>query len=748
MAEGQCTNYPEIPCRVSLELMPEPTAAWMYGLTFLAMLVFGYGVWQMVSVWRQGKSWKPGNWKVGLKRFVSALGTHRKFKQEPKPGTNHSWVFYGFFVLFIGTTLAAIDIDFFELILKEKLLEGTGYLIYELVLDFFAILFIMGIVFMMLRRYREKPKHLHKTSRPEAPWLRIGGDAYALWFLLLIGVTGLLMEGLRLHYQKTVDGIDYARWSFAGNAFANWAFASMSPATVQSVYPVLWWVHFALWTSVLAILPWTKMKHILTSSLNVFFHDEERQAKASLPTPFNLQEMMESGSMDLPDVGVATVRDFTWKDRLAFDACTNCGRCEAQCPADAAGRPLSPRKLIQDLKAHMWEDHFAEKKHIKSGGKPFGAVDDAGNPDPEAYQPQRLTQVNDGEVATQIDEAVLWSCTTCRACMTECPVDIEHVDIIAEMRRAQVMESKIDEHQQKLLINITNTGNPYGFPMTDRADWTNGLEDGVDVPIASELAARGESFDYLWWVGCSGSFDPRNQEVTKAVAKILNAAGVKFAILGMEEKCNAETARRLGEEGRFQQSVMENLMVMQQYGVKKVITQCPHCFNTLSNEYPEFGAEFEEVIHHTQLIERLIDENKVPLKEGAEMSVTYHDSCYLGRHNDIFDAPRRVLQRANNGLPVLEMAQSGDRGLCCGAGGANMWYEIKEESQRINVIRAKQAAETGADTVATACPFCLTMMNDGVSLTGNDETMVVEDLAEIVVKHLDWEPAGAVGEEE
>ncbi len=749
MAEGQCSNYPEIPCRVSLELMPEPTALWMYGLTAVAVAIAAFGVYQMISVWRLGKSWKPGDWKVGLKRFVSAIGTHRKFKQEPKSGSNHSWVFFGFFVLFIGTTLAAIDIDFFELILKDKLLEGPGYLLYELVLDLFAIIFIMGVIFMLIRRYKEKPAHLHKTARPEAPWLKIGGDAYALIFLLLIGITGLVLEGLRLHYQKLEHGIDYAQWSFAGNALANWVFNGMTTEQVVAIYPTLWWFHFALWTSVLAILPWTKMKHILTSSLNVFFHDEERQAKASLPTPFNLQEMLESGDMDLPDVGYSNIRDFTWKDRLALDACTNCGRCEAQCPATAAGRPLSPRKLIQDLKAHMWEDYYAERAHVKGGGKAAGTLDENDQPVADAYQPQKLTMVADGSLATQIDEATLWSCTTCRACMTECPVDIEHVDIITEMRRAQVMESKLDEHQQKLLVNLTNAGNPYGFPMADRADWTNGLAEDVSVPIASELQARGESFEYLWWVGCSGSYDPRNQKVTQAVAKILNAAGVKFAILGVEEKCNGETARRLGEEGRFQQSVMENLMVMQQYGVKKVITQCPHCFNTLSNEYPEFGAEFEEVVHHTQLIERLIDEGRLPLKEGAEMNVTYHDSCYLGRHNDIFDAPRRVLQRANNGLPVLEMAQSGEKGLCCGAGGANMWYEIKDEKERINVIRAKQAADTGADTVATACPFCLTMMNDGVSLTGNDESMVVQDLAEVVVRHLDWAPAAPTsGEEE
>lgn len=718
MAEGQCTGYPDVPCRVNLDLMAEGTWTWMVLLTALAVGVFGYGIWQMIQVWRMGRDWRPGHWKDNLKRLFVGLATHRKFMQDKKPGTNHAWVFYGFVVLFIGTTLAAIDMDFFELILESKLLFGPGYLFYEAVLDFFGLVFVLGVVYMMMRRYGDKPPHLRRTRNVELPWLnKMDGDLYALVFLLLIGVTGFIMEGIRLQHQITVDGIDYAAYSFVGNTFGVLMAQGMTVGQMEAVYPALWWFHFALWTSVLAILPWTKFKHIITSSLNLYFHDEERQSKASLPTPFNLQEVMESGDMDaVESVGYTTIRDFTWKDRLALDACTNCGRCEAQCPAWAAGRPLSPRKLIQDLKAHMWEDYRAQKK--------------------EGYELQPLTK--DNELHETIDETVLWSCTTCRACMTECPVDIEHVDIITEMRRGLVMESRLDEHQQKLLVNLTNAGNPYGFAMTDRANWTAGLPEGVSVPTAAEKVARGEPIELLWWVGCVGSFDPRNNEVTRSLATVLHAAGVDVCILGNDEKCNGDPARRLGEEGRFQQSVIENLMVLNELGVKKVLTQCPHCFNTLKNEYPEFGGDFE-VIHHTQYLEELIAAGRVPLKRGAEMKVTYHDSCYLGRHNDIFDAPRRVLEQ--NGFPVLEMAQSKEQGLCCGAGGSNMWFEIKDEKERINVIRAKQAADTGADVVASACPFCLTMVQDGLSLTGNDKegggTMVAKDLAEIVAANLD-----------
>lgn len=754
---NECPDYPDQPCRVNLDLMPGDTALWMYLLTAVAVGVFAYGFYEMVKVWRLGKPFKPVSWKVGLPRLVTALATHRKFQQQPRPGTMHAWVFFGFVVLFIGTAIVAIDADLFEHLLKSKLLHGSPYLLYELVLDAFGVVFLLGTAFLFMRRYSEKPPQLHAWPRPEAPkWLRLGGDSYALLFLFGIGVTGFLLEAMRLRYQVLHDGITYAPWSFVGNALGL-TMQGVTESQLLMVYPVFWWLHFALWSSVLAVLPWTKFKHIVTSSLNIYFHDPARQSRPELPTPFNLPKMMADNVTDFPPVGVATIRDFTWKDRLSFDACTNCGRCESVCPAAAAGRPLSPRKLIQDLKAEMWRDYRGHASAVKTdpragaGNVPHmvgtgdaGATDNTG---PTAG-PRKLMSV-DG-VGTALQEATLWSCTTCRACVTECPVDIEHVDLIVNMRRALVMESRLDENQQRLLVNLTNAGNPYGFPASDRANWMAKLPDGVFVPTVAEKQAKGEKAEYLWWIGCSGSFDPRNQQVTRAIATLLNAAKVDFAILGNEERCNGDPARRMGEEGRFQQSVMENLVTFQQYQktlgpdsaeapTMKVIAQCPHCLNALGNEYKEFGANLE-VVHHTQLLERLVADGRIPLKAGAELKITYHDSCYLMRHNGIADAPRNVLRRANNGLPVLEMAQNRKEGLCCGAGGANMWYEVKPEGTRINVIRAKQAADTGADTVATACPFCLTMMTDGLNLTGQEGKMQARDLAEILVDHLDWTP--------
>ncbi len=716
---AECIPTSDLPCRANLDLMPAGTPLWMYALTALAFLVFAYGVYEMVKVWRLGKAWKPGDWKVGLKRLIVGLASHRKFRQDKKPGTMHAWIFFGFVMLFIGTTIVAIDYDLFEHILGSKLLIGSKYLLFEAVLDLFGVVFLAGLTVAFLRRARNRPAHLHDTKVPEARGLlgKLDADAVALQSLFLIGITGFLLEALRLRYQVLHDGITYASWSFVGNTLGL-LFKGWSQQQLLGIYPYLWYTHFLLWSTVLAILPWTKLKHIVTSSLNLYFHDPKRQSLPQLPTPFSLQKVLESGTTDIPSVGYATIRDLTWKDRLSLDACTNCGRCEAQCPAHAAGRPLSPRKLIQDLKAEMWNDYRAGN----------GKAD---------HQPRKLAQA-DG-VGAALSEATLWSCTTCRACVTACPVDIEHVDLITEMRRGLVMESRLDEHQQKLLVNLTNAGNPYGFPASDRPNWMAQLPPGVVVPTAAEKVAAGQSFEYLWWVGCSGSYDPRNQQVTRSIATLLNAAKVDFAILGAEERCNGDPARRLGEEGRFQQSVMENLAVLQKYNVTKVIAQCPHCFNTLRNEYPEFGAKLE-VVHHTQLLEQLLEAKRIPLKDGKPLAVTYHDSCYLMRHNGVADAPRNVLKQANNGLPVLEMAQNREQGLCCGAGGSNMWFEVKQETERINVIRAKQAIATGADTVATACPFCLTMMSDGLSLTGQEGKMMARDLAEIVADHLDWTP--------
>lgn len=714
-----CVPQPGAPCRANLDLMPGGTAVWMYVLTALSLAIFLYGFYEMVKVWRLGRPWKPGDWRRGLSRLVIGVATHRKFMQDKRPGTMHAWIFYGFVFLFIGTTIVAIDYDIFEHLFGSKLLFGNQYLAFEAILDVAGVLLIVGTAYALWRRYAERPTQLHRTATPEAPrWmLDIEADAYALVFLLCIGVTGFLLEAIRLRYQIAHDGIDYASWSFVGSA-VGLGFAGLSQQQMLTIYPFIWWTHFVLWSSVLAVMPWTKFKHIVTSSLNLFFHDPTRQSRPELPAPFSLAKIIESGSTDIPPIGYATIRDLTWKDRLSLDACTNCGRCEAQCPATAAGRPLSPRKLIQDLKAEMWRDYRT------TGGKADTV-------------PVKLASAHG--VGSALQEATLWSCTTCRACVTACPVDIEHVDLIVEMRRALVMESKLDENQTRLLVNIANAGNPYGFPASDRANWTAGLAPGVVVPTAADKAARGEAIDYLWWIGCSGSFDPRNQQVTRSIATILNAAGVDFAILGTEERCNGDPARRLGEEGRFQQSVMENLAVLQGHKVTRVIAQCPHCFNTLRNEYAQFGGAME-VVHHSQLIEQLLAEGRLKLKPGADLKITYHDSCYLMRHNGVAEAPRNVLAKANNGLPVLEMAQNRSTGLCCGAGGANMWYEVKDEKERINVIRAKQAIATGADTVATACPFCLTMMKDGLDLTGQEGKMAARDLAEIVAEHLDWTP--------
>ncbi|HEX2066114.1 MAG TPA: hypothetical protein VHI93_04805, partial [Candidatus Thermoplasmatota archaeon] len=371
-----CIPSADHPCRANLDLMPEGTAIWMYLFSAVSVAIFLYGFWDMVRVWRLGKPWKPGDWRTGLKRLAVGMATHRKFMQEKRPGTMHAWIFFGFAALFLGTVIVAIDYDIFEHLLGSKLLFGTHYLVYELALDAFGVLFLLGLAYAMWRRYAERPPQLHRTPNHEAPRLLrwVDPDLSALVFLFLIGVTGFLLEALRLQHQVKTDGITYASWSFVGNAIGL-AVQSWPPERLLAVYPFLWYLHFFLWSATLAVLPWTKLRHIVTSSLNLYFHDPRRQSRPELPTPFHLEKVLESGATDIPPVGYATIRDLTWKDRLSLDACTNCGRCESQCPATAAGRPLSPRKLIQDLKHEMWQDYRAGRA----------------NPD---HKPRKLTEAD------------------------------------------------------------------------------------------------------------------------------------------------------------------------------------------------------------------------------------------------------------------------------------------------------------------------------------------------------------------
>jgi Fe-S oxidoreductase len=431
---------------------------------------------------------------------------------------------------------------------------------------------------------------------------------------------------------------------------------------------------------------------------------------------------------DTDHFGAADVEDLTWKNLLDGYSCTECGRCTAVCPANITGKPLSPRKIVINARQRLMEKAplaTGDRMEFLHHALVHGEGGDAG-----AATPERIL----GEhrlLDTYITEAELWACTSCRACVQECPVSIDQLDIINELRRYLVLtESRFPEEIQPAFESLERNGSPWAFSPADRARWA----DGMDIPTMAEAFERGERPDVLFWVGCMGSFDDRAKKITVAFARILKACGIRFAILGQEEHCHGDPARRMGNEYLYQMLAKDTIGTLDRYEVKTIVTSCPHCFHQLGNEFPQLGGNYE-VIHHSTFIERLLQENRVPLQtdDGKRLTVAYHDSCYLGRYNDVYDAPRETLKRALPVVELLEPLRSRDRGLCCGAGGGRMWME-ESTGKRINAERTEELLATGAETIAVACPFCMTMIGDGVRAAESD--VPVLDISELVASRL------------
>jgi Fe-S oxidoreductase len=466
-----------------------------------------------------------------------------------------------------------------------------------------------------------------------------------------------------------------------------------SHGAMGTVHDLFWWSHALLVLGFLNYLPYSKHLHVVASLPNVFLSNTSGPGVIGAMKPMDLES-------DLAVFGAKDVTDLSWKSLLDGFACTECGRCTSVCPANLTGKLLSPRKIVinvrERVEAEAKGDH---SKHL---------LDD------------------------YITEEELWSCTTCRACVQECPVSIDQLSVILELRRNLVLgESRFPEEVMPAFESMEQRGSPWAFDPGDRAKWAEGLE----IPTMAEMAERHESPEVLYWVGCMGSFDDRAKKTTVAFARILKAANVNFAILGQEEKCNGDAARRMGNEYLYQMLAKENIETLEKYGVKTVVTACPHCFHQIGNEYPQFGGNYD-VVHHSTYIESLMAAGRVPLREDLHEPVrtfTYHDSCYLGRYNDVYDAPREMMKRALPPLNLVEMPRSKDRGLCCGAGGGRMFMEEKV-GKRINAERADEAIATGADAIAVACPFCMTMMAD--SIKSRDSLVDVYDVAEVVAGRL------------
>lgn len=625
--------------------------------------------------WERG-AWerRSGDFKRRLHRFREGVSMRTVF-EDPASGMMHALIYYGFIVLFLGTVTLEIDhlmpADF-------KFLHGPVYQWYSLILDVAAVAFLAGIAWAAVRRYGFGPTRVQSKSKPE--------DAWILITLAAIGITGLLTEAARI---ALVGRPDFETWSFVGYPLSQ----LISASSASGFHQAMWVAHFVAFLAFLVILPATKLRHMITTPVNLALSPRERPKGAMREMP-NLME-----ATDIESVGAATVGEFTWKQLLDTDACTICGRCTSVCPANTTGKLLDPREIVLKLGA------VAAQSAEPPMSPPVGL--DAG-----------ITVTSDN-VFELISSEEVWACTTCRACDEICPADIEIVDKILDMRRyLSLMESDFPSELGKAYVSMENSSNVYGMDQKTRGDWTDALDFEV-----KRLGEPGVEAEYLMWVGCAGSYDDRNRNVTLATARLLHKAGVDFGILGAKELCTGDPARRTGNEYVFQGLALQNIETLNSLSVHTIITQCPHCFNTLGNEYPQFGGEYN-VVHHSELLSQLVEEGRLNPESSGE-TIVFHDPCYLGRHNDTFLAPRTIVDSA--GIRV-EMERNGTNSFCCGAGGGKMWFE-EHEGEKVNINRTTEAVGTGADVIATGCPFCYVMMDDGIKEIGADETVVVRDLA-------------------
>jgi Fe-S oxidoreductase len=654
----------------SRELYWNISSHWaIYPLFAPFAVAFVYGCYRVLWLVRVGQ---PDAGRAPLLARMRAIWdqalVQRRLLTQPFAGTVHVAISWGFAILFVATCLVGMQ-DY----LGVPTLRGPFYLYFmSLIVDLGGVAATVGVALALARRYWAKPDRLWKPRARE-------GYATFLWLLLAILVSGFVVEGLRI--AATAD--PWGLWSPGGWLVAA-GFTGVSQAQQVLWHRVAWWLHAVLAFGFIGLVPFTLIRHTLAGPANIALG---RAAPSGVIAPVALE--------GAEHFGVSTICGFPRKDLLDLVACTECGRCQDACPAWTTGKPLTPKGLILDLR-----DHLVAEGGGRSNGKAMV-----------------------GEV---VADEVLWACTTCGACHHACPVFIEPIPKIVDMRRFLVMEeARFPETMQAALRGMENRGHPYQGAVPGRTAWTKGLE----VPIVAEIGTP----EYLYWVGCAAAFDERAQKVARAFATLLTAAKVPFAILGDEERCTGDVARRIGNEFLFQMHAQANTETLNRYGIRKVLTTCPHCFNTLKHEYPAFGGHYE-VIHHTEFIARLLGQGQLRLTKPLGEAVAYHDSCYLGRHNDMWAPPREILRRIP-GTRTMEFERHGVEGFCCGAGGGMMWAE-ERTGKRVNIDRTEEALRVRPDVVGTACPFCLSMFEDGIRAKDATETLRVSDLAELVVRAL------------
>jgi Fe-S oxidoreductase/nitrate reductase gamma subunit len=665
--------------------IPPAAKAVFYVLAVAALACFAYGVYRRARLWRLGQ---PSD---RTKSFVgSALAAlpdvlfQSRLRNNRVPGRTlatsaHLLLFSGFVVLTIGTALIAVEHVLAGMLGREAgdavFHKGVYYAVFEITLDAFGLAFLAGCGLLAYRRWRQPGSIAQRTL-----------DWGVLAALMMIGLSGYATEGARIIREETVR----PEFSFAGLAVArSLQTAGVDQAGAESLHFVLWWFHAVLALGLIAAAPYTRLLHAIAGAKSL----ASKQTPLGTMSLVSMEQVEESGL-----VGVGQIEQFTRGQLLQLDACVSCGRCQDVCPAHQAGKPLSPRDVVQDVRGVM---------------NLFGTDDSA------------------ELVGGVISHETLWSCTTCSACVDVCPLGVSPLEMITDMRRFAIGEGALRGPAAAALQKTQRSGNPWGLPPQDRFAWAEGL----GVPTVAE----NPNFDVLYWVGCAAAYDRRVQKVARSVVRLLQIAEVNFAVLGPEERCTGESARRMGEEFLFQEAAAANVELLAAAGVKKILTHCPHCLNSLKSDYPQMGGRYE-VVHHSEFLAELISEGRLVVDGEAANGlalgkVTYHDPCYLARVQGVTAAPRDVLQQAIGGSgELVEMPRHGRETACCGAGGGRMWFDDSPD-QRIGAGRIEEALATGAKTVAVGCPFCLTMVSDGVAAAESD--VAVRDIAELLVEVID-----------
>ncbi len=638
----------------------------------IALMIFSWGFYKRTRAWRIGKEDdRSENMGTRIRSLLVEGIAHQRILQEPYPGSMHLMIFIGFVIPLIVIVLIQ-----FIFTLPPAIAKPISF-----ALDIIALFAIVGLILLIYRRYISRPTRL--DNRPD--------DLIALILILFILLTGLILESLRL----SVIGKDVQAWAPLGNILAAlFNRAGLETSTKVLLAMVIFRVHFFLVLVIIAYIPYSKLFHVFSSPMNILFRSFK---------PKGILSHLDLEDEEAERFGVSKIEEFTWKQLMDLDACTRCGRCQDHCPAYLTEKPLSPKKFIIDLRNHL---HARAPQIIEAKANEKG---------PEEVPPL---------VGKVVEEDVLWACTTCRSCMEHCPVYVEHVDKIVDIRRYQVlMESKFPEELTTAFRGLEKSSNPWGLGHEARADWVREL----DIPVMSEIERK--DIEYLFYVGCIRSYDDRNKKVAMSLTRILNYLGEKFAILGLEEGCCGDPARRVGNEYLYQILAQTNIETFNQYNIKKILTTCPHCYNTLKNEYSQLGFDCE-VIHHAQFLQENIKNDRLKLDYSLAKRLTYHDPCYLGRYSGMYEPPREVL-KSIPALDVREMKRSRIDSLCCGAGGGWMWMDEKI-GKRMNIARLEDALTTKPEWIATACPFCVTMFDDAIKDKNMEDDVKIWDIAEIV----------------